>query len=118
MPASRPRRLRLFRSSGAIITIDSGPFKSYYASHYGAVLGAKGKGESADTSGKSNKVQRKLTSREKGKIQNASQFFDQFVSGRVLACVSSRPGQSGRCDGYLLEGKELDFYIRKLKERK
>ena len=59
-----------------------------------------------------------MTSREKGKIQNASQFFDQFVSGRVLACVSSRPGQSGRCDGYLLEGKELDFYIRKLKERK
>ena len=27
-----------------------------------------------------------------------------------LACVSSRPGQSGRCDGYILEGKELEFY--------
>eukprot|EP01052_Picozoa_sp_SAG31_P008680 SAG31_NODE_441_length_15661_cov_17.905423_23_plen_71_part_00 len=68
-------------------------------------------------SGKSNHVQRKLASREKEKINNSS-FFDQFVSGRILAKISSRPGQSGRCDGYLLEGRELDFYVRKLKERK
>ena len=34
------------------------------------------------------------------------------------ACVSSRPGQSGRCDGYILEGKELEFYLRKLKSKK
>ena len=40
---------------------------------------------------------------------------------RVLccaACVSSRPGQSGRCDGYLLEGRELEFYLKKLKSKK
>lgn len=24
---------------------------------------------------------------------------DQFASGRLLACIASRPGQSGRCDG-------------------
>lgn len=35
-----------------------------------------------------------------------------------LACVSSRPGQSGRCDGYIIEGKELEFYLRKLKSKK
>ena len=34
------------------------------------------------------------------------------------ACVASRPGQSGRCDGYILEGKELEFYQRKLKSKK
>ena len=68
-------------------------------------------------SGKSHHVQRKLAAREKEKITNQS-FFDQFVSGRLMAVISSRPGQSGRCDGYLLEGKELDFYVRKLKERK
>ena len=34
------------------------------------------------------------------------------------ACVSSRPGQSGRADGYILEGKELEFYLRKLKSKK
>ena len=36
----------------------------------------------------------------------------------ILACISSRPGQSGRCDGYILEGKELDFYLKKLKTKK
>ena len=25
---------------------------------------------------------------------------DQFASGRLFACIASRPGQSGRCDGY------------------
>ena len=39
-------------------------------------------------------------------------------SGRLMARISSRPGQSGRVDGYLLEGKELDFYMRKLRERR
>ena len=40
------------------------------------------------------------------------------MTGRVLACVSSRPGQSGRADGYILEGKELEFYLRKIKAKK
>ena len=35
----------------------------------------------------------------------------------VAACISSRPGQSGRCDGYVLEGEELNFYLKKLKKR-
>lgn len=35
-----------------------------------------------------------------------------------VACVSSRPGQSGRCDGYIMEGKELEFYQKKLKSKK
>ena len=34
------------------------------------------------------------------------------------ACVSSRPGQSGRCDGYILEGKELEFYQRNSSPRR
>ena len=43
---------------------------------------------------------------------------DQFVTGRVLAAISSRPGQCGRADGYILEGKELEFYLRKIKAKK
>jgi len=43
---------------------------------------------------------------------------DQFAAGRLLACVSSRPGQCGRCDGYILEGKELEFYQKKLQAKK
>ena len=76
-----------------------------------------------------------------------------FCSGRVLAAISSRPGQCGRSDGYILEvsscnrvlhpkhpipqvttiykyyearsvksvlfqGKELEFYLRKIKSKK
>ena len=43
---------------------------------------------------------------------------DQFMTGRVLAAISSRPGQCGRSDGYVLEGKELEFYLRKIKAKK
>jgi small subunit ribosomal protein S8e len=35
----------------------------------------------------------------------------QFAAGRLYAVVSSRPGQSGRADGYILEGKELEVEI-------
>ena len=42
----------------------------------------------------------------------------QFASGRLLACIASRPGQCGRCDGYVLEGRELEFYQRKLLKKK
>lgn len=35
-----------------------------------------------------------------------------------LACLASRPGQCGRADGYILEGKELEFYHRKIKAKK
>merc|ERR1712189_113171 len=43
---------------------------------------------------------------------------DQFMTGRVLASISSRPSQCGRSDGYVLEGKELEFYLRKIKAKK
>ena len=43
---------------------------------------------------------------------------EQFVTGRVLASISSRPGQCGRSDGYILEGKELEFYMKKIKAKK
>ena len=42
----------------------------------------------------------------------------QFASGRLLAAIASRPGQCGRADGYILEGKELEFYQRKLQRKK
>lgn len=36
----------------------------------------------------------------------------------ISACLASRPGQCGRADGYVLEGKELEFYMRKIKSKK
>ena len=48
-----------------------------------------------------------------GKIEPALER--QFEAGRLYAVVSSRPGQSGRVDGYVLEGEELAFYQRAIR---
>ena len=36
----------------------------------------------------------------------------QFGAGRLYATISSRPGQVGRADGYILEGKELEVGLK------
>jgi small subunit ribosomal protein S8e len=42
----------------------------------------------------------------------------EFGTGKLLACITSRPGQVGRADGYILEGKELEFYQKKIEKKK
>ena len=42
----------------------------------------------------------------------------QMTTGRLMAVISSRPGQTGRADGYILEGKELEFYMKKSSKKK
>ena len=37
---------------------------------------------------------------------------------RLLARLSSRPGQCGRADGYILEGEEYNFYYRLINAKK
>jgi small subunit ribosomal protein S8e len=109
---------------GAIILIDSTPFRTWYEQHYGVKMSAK-KGSAAAAKQeeetaeekKSNSVQRKHASRAKARVIDPA-LADQMAAGKVYACISSRPGQSGRCDGYVLEGKELEFYVRKLKAKK
>jgi len=59
----------------------------------------------------------KIFSAKKEKAVDHS-LEEQFVAGRVLACISSRPGQVGHADGYILEGKELEFYKKKLEKKK
>ncbi len=70
-----------------------------------------------DTAGKSNHVVRKLEARKKdSKVE--TELVTQLTAGRVLARLTARPGQSGRADGIILEGKELEFYLRKLRSKK
>ena len=103
---------------GSIIVVDAHPFKEWYESHYGVKIGVK-KGQSApaeDDSKKSDAVKAKLAARQKNRTLEPA-LDHQFSSGRLLAKITSRPGQSGRCDGYILEGKELAFY-QKMMARK
>ena len=107
---------------GAIVMIDAHAFKAWYESHYGVKIGIKGakaaeeSGKSIDLSGKSPQVAKKLKARQVDRSLDPA-LDAQFASGRVLAKISSRPGQTGRCDGYILEGKELAFYQRMMHKK-
>jgi small subunit ribosomal protein S8e len=91
----------------------------WFEAHYGQSLGRRRQaksGEKEEEKKKSNSIQKKQADRLKasGKVESALER--QFEAGRVFAVVSSRPGQSGRCDGYILEGEELAFYQRLLRK--
>ncbi|KAL1193161.1 Small ribosomal subunit protein eS8 [Cardamine amara subsp. amara] len=113
----------------AIVQVDAAPFKQWYLQHYGVDIGRKKKAAATKKEGeegeavtdeelkKSNHVQRKLEMRQESRVLD-SHLEEQFSSGRLLACIASRPGQCGRADGYILEGKELEFYMKKLQKKK
>uniref|UniRef100_D3TM46 40S ribosomal protein S8 n=1 Tax=Glossina morsitans morsitans TaxID=37546 RepID=D3TM46_GLOMM len=119
-----------------IVVVDAAPFRLWYAKHYGIDLGAskskkatqkstekKSKKsthaavEKYDVKKASSKLKRKWEYRRKHhKIEKA--LADQLREGRLLARITSRPGQTGRADGALLEGAELQFYLKKLDKKK
>ena len=68
-------------------------------------------------SAKSQRAIKRVEERQKDRFIDPK-VADQFAQQRLLACISSRPGQSGRADGYILEGKELEFYAKKIDSRK
>mmetsp|Transcript_33221 Transcript_33221/g.53499 ORF Transcript_33221/g.53499 Transcript_33221/m.53499 type:complete len:204 (+) Transcript_33221:33-644(+) len=107
---------------GCIVQVDATPFRQWYETHYGCLVGTKRpkkKDEKEDEDvPKSKHVQAKLAGRAKTRVPLDPVLEDQFNSGRFFACVSSRPGQSGRCDGYILEGEELRFYKRQMDKKK
>merc|ERR1712060_971846 len=118
-------------TKNTIVQIDAQPFKQWYLKRYGVELGKKkikgkevakdekkdDKKEAEEPVKKSRHVIAKIAARAaKQKLDVAIE--DQFVQGRLLAAIASRPGQSGRCDGYLIEGEELTFYKRKLEKKK
>eukprot|EP01121_Diplochlamys_sp_Union-15-3_P019092 TRINITY_DN70_c0_g1_i2.p1 TRINITY_DN70_c0_g1~~TRINITY_DN70_c0_g1_i2.p1 ORF type:complete len:271 (+),score=77.75 TRINITY_DN70_c0_g1_i2:89-901(+) len=60
----------------------------------------------------------KRRQRLKGQIPLETPVLEQFRQGRLYAILSSSPGQVGRADGYILEGEELGFYLRKMVVKK
>ena len=110
-------------TKSTIVQIDAVPFRQWYESYYALPLGRK-KGvklteteEAVLNRKRSAKSLKKVAVKQRrAKVEQGLE--EQFQAGRVLACVASRPGQRGRCDGYVLEGKELDFYMKKIKQKK
>lgn len=102
---------------GCIVQIDATPFRQYYQKQYGMDIGKKKAGEE-DAAAVSTKQAAKQVKRGESRLPLDAGIADLFQSGRLLAAVSSRPGQCGRCDGYLLEGKELEFYTKVMQKKK
>merc|ERR1719389_317901 len=103
-----------------IVKVDATPFRAWYLKHYDVELNKKKveEAEKARASSKRSKhVKARLAQRQKDR-KLEQKVADQFNSNQLYACISSRPGQSGRLDGYILDGRELDFYLRKLEKRK
>ena len=104
-----------------IVRIDSAPFRKFVAKHY---FGSEEDHnlnfnwetrEDLKKGNKGDKATKYLKRRVDNKIDPKIQ--EQITKGHILACISSRPGQSGRCDGYLLKGKELEFYQKKMEKK-
>ena len=115
-----------------VVSIDAAPFKLFLAKHYGIEVDKKSAKQAAASKDKKAKravapkfdvnkasasLKRKWAFRNKThKMEKAIE--EQLKMGRVLARLTTRPGQNGRADGVLLEGAELQFYQKKLDSKK
>ncbi|KAK9288231.1 hypothetical protein L1049_016680 [Liquidambar formosana] len=106
----------------AIIQVDAAPFKQWYLQHYGVDIGRKkkvaakketpeeGVGITEETK-KSNHVLRKIEKRQQGR-QLDSHSEEQLGGGSLIVSLhffSTR---------YILEGKELEFCMKKIQRKK
>jgi len=104
---------------GAIVAIDPTPFKFYWTIHYDDNKITRFPELKDEQKKKLEEKKKKNQTKHKfaDQLEKLHHFFEMMNKGRLYACITSRPGQSGRADGYLLEGKELEFYIKKMEKK-
>jgi small subunit ribosomal protein S8e len=105
---------------GAIVAIDPTPFKYFWTIHYNEKRITKMPNiEDPTRVEELRKKENKLRQDHPytATLDKLSHFFELMNRGRLYACITSRPGQSGRCDGYILEGKELEYYLKKIDKK-
>merc|ERR1712183_1195639 len=95
-------------TKNTIVYIDGNPFSEYVHGHYFAKYGVTKDDKKAADVAKLRRINHHI---EKS-------LQEQLNKGSCLAKITSRPGQSGRADGCILEGKELEFYLKKLPKKK
>ena len=103
----------------SIVKIDATPFKNFLIKKY---FGVKSDKEAQEFNfNVENWAAARGSDDVKAKLREANpqdaKVLEQLSKGVVLACITSRPGQSGRADGYILEGKELEFYQKKIAKK-
>ncbi|KAL0489093.1 ribosomal protein S8 [Acrasis kona] len=100
---------------GAIVLVDATPFRQFYENRYAESLGKK----KEDLLEKASENRKKKIDERRTKRNELDELLrDQFPTGKLMARIASRPGQVGRSDGYILEGPELAFYLRKVQQKK
>lgn len=98
----------------AVVLVDATPFRTWFEAHYHQTVAGKAiESEKKESRSLVNKVAQR---RKEAEVDPA--VVEQFATGRLYAVISSRPGQAGRADGYILEGDELKFYKHKLALKK
>lgn len=124
---------------GCVIQVDATPFRQWYEAHYGQPVTRRGKVRwrvlrwtmrsllgvsiAPSTADVLTLAQQTAPAEDakppSARVQARSKdakvdplLESQFQAGRLYAVIGSRPGQSGRADGYILEGQELQFYLR------
>eukprot|EP01117_Protostelium_nocturnum_P007617 TRINITY_DN2727_c2_g1_i1.p1 TRINITY_DN2727_c2_g1~~TRINITY_DN2727_c2_g1_i1.p1 ORF type:complete len:211 (-),score=81.63 TRINITY_DN2727_c2_g1_i1:74-706(-) len=105
----------------SIVQVDAAPFRQWYEQHYGVSLGKKTQKKEDASAAPEVKKGKKAEERVKARAESRSldaALEEQFNNGRLYAAISSRPGQSGKADGYILEGAELQFYLKKMQKKK
>ncbi|MBA0875774.1 hypothetical protein Goshw_027393 [Gossypium schwendimanii] len=114
----------------AIDQVDAALFKQWYLQHYGLDIGRKSSSSQERRRGInyvmialilfpllfSFNVSEGETGTEEAKKSNG-------IEDQLLACISSRPGQCGHTDGYVMSreyffDKELEFYMKKIQRKK
>jgi len=105
-------------TKSAIVPIDATPFRIWYKNYYNVDLSKGTFHIIKDDTKLSEEKKKEIEERRKTMIEIPANVLEQFKSGKILASISSKPGQVGRADGYILEGEELDFYIKQIAQRK
>ena len=103
-----------------IVSVDSTPFKYYWYINYteakvNRLPEMKEPKLKEKLDQKKNKKQKEHPNKKN--LDKLNHFFELLNKGKLYACITSRPGQVGKADGYLLEGKELEFYLKKLEKK-
>merc|ERR1711862_374427 len=92
-----------------IVQIDATPFRQWYKQHYGVDLPRKRQKKEKPKKLLNRVNMFNINLKPETRLDTLTLLLLNNSKLRLLACVSSRPGQCGRCDGYILEGPELEF---------
>lgn len=100
---------------GSIIQIESTPFRDFFQKR-------TKKNKFVENLTEKNQINEDLNKKATSSSviqldEDSPLIFNQLSSGKLYARICSRPGQIGRVDGYILEGLELEYYLKKIQKK-